>query len=199
MVRQEIVALRKLRTPVARIAQKFGCSTSPVYRVLYEEGLVRPRARLSGEQERELIEDYKSGVAIKDIERRYGVSRTKIYSLLDKYDAPRRGRFAASKLSATDRKHISFLLVSGLFTQTALARLYGVHRATIHEIAEETWRSLARGLNLSYDEVKQKARADRPAFFEAAVEAGLIADIPLSRIHFRVFGGGDQEKADDSV
>lgn len=66
-----------------------GVTKSQIYRILRERGLKSHRGRLNKLQEMSLIEDYQSGLIIKEIELKYDISDEVIWNTLNRYNISR--------------------------------------------------------------------------------------------------------------
>lgn len=108
-----------------------------------EKRLADWRPGLTDDQRREVRELYQNGVSSRDIRRRFGVSRSHIFSIIKGVAMLGRNPRARS-LSVEDVKQIRQLYVrnSGGFGTHALAVKYDVNQSTIWAIVNnKTWRT----------------------------------------------------------
>ena len=87
-MRQTIARLYEEGVPVKKIVERLGLSYSLVYRVIDEAGVMkrtrprRPGRRLTEEEQRLIIEMWRSGAGLAEIARRLGRSRSTVWRVL---------------------------------------------------------------------------------------------------------------------
>lgn len=83
----DIVQEYQAGTSVAFLARKYGCTQTPIDRVLktagvFEKGRPRAGAFLTGQQKREMVSRYEAGESLDRIAKDYGCSRNGVWKLL---------------------------------------------------------------------------------------------------------------------